>query len=839
MGSIDEIIVYDPAQNQIRRFNERSRGFFEDSRKRIWITTNDRGIALYSLNSGPIKYYTQEKGLANNQALCILEDNENNLWISTSNGLSKFNPKSEVFQNFTSNDGLGNNQFCYGAAYRTSKGELLFGTISGFNMFDPKEIFSADSDIPLVFTDLKIFSKSVPIGNSKNDVLQKSISETNHLVLNSKQNVFTLEFAALNYVNSEKNLFMYKLEGFNRDWIGPSKDRTAPFTNLNPGNYTLRIKRVSHSIKEESHELQMAVTILPPFWKTGWFIAIIVGLILIMVFVLVRFFINREKIKNQLVIERVNARKLHELDMLKLKFFTNVSHEIRTPLTLILGPLNKMLKEEISQAEFKENLNLMHRNAQNLDRLITQLLDFRKLQSGNLKLNLTDADIVSFIKNIVNSFNNYAHEKEIKLTFTSLKKRLFVSFDPDKIEKILNNLLSNAFKYTENRGAIAVNLSLIFDTDENNFSKEDVEKQYIEISVKDTGKGIPDKNIGKIFMRFFQSGDGDQNSGVGIGLALVKELVNLHKGDIIVTSKPGKGTKFTIRIPYNLRQETQFVNSVTYDSQEAELSMLNEEEMLAENNNTGVMLIVEDNADVRQFIRSHFNAFYRILTASNGEEGWQLAIDTIPDIVISDIIMPKMDGYELCKRLKNDERTSHIPLLLLTAMHSKENELKGLTTGADDYITKPFDISVLQAKVENLLSIRDSLKERYTSTLVLEPTNVVLSSPDERFLKKAIDVVEANISDYELDIEGFAQKVGVSRMQLYRKLHALTNMTVKEFIRHIRLKRATQLLVQQKLNISEIAYEVGFKDLSHFRKCFKREYGMSAKEYISKQTENE
>lgn len=837
MGTNDELIIFNPEQNILKRFPEHSRGFYEDSRKRIWITTLDLGIAMYSPSSGPLKYYNEQNGLANNQALCILEDSNNHLWVSTTNGLSMFDPASEIFHNFTSKDGLGSNQFCYGAAFRTPSGELLFGTISGFNMFNPSEVLNEEKDVPLVFTDLKIFNKSVQIGSGSKNVLQKSISETDHLVLNYKQNVFTLEYAALNYVNSQKNLYSYKLEGFNRDWIGPSADRIATFTNLNPGKYILRIKRVFNENIKESKELQLAITILPPFWKTGWFIACIIGMILLMVYLLVRFIINREKLKNQLVLERVNARKLHELDMMKLKFFTNVSHEIRTPLTLILGPLEKMLNGGGSQADVRENLQLMHRNALNLDRLITQLLDFRKLQSGNLKLSLTEADIVSFIRSIVNSFNTYAREKEIKLTFTSLKKSLFTSFDPDKIEKILNNLLSNAFKYTESKGTISVNLSLIFDSDDNNFSEGEGEKQFIEISIKDTGKGISNKNIDRIFLRFFQSGESDHNSGVGIGLALVKELVQLHKGTIFVSSKPGKGTKFTIRIPYDLSTEVR-AESDAMTLQETAEYLLSDQVIDSEKNyDSSLMLIVEDNADVRQFIRSHFNSFYRILEANNGEEGLDLATRSVPDIIISDIIMPKMDGYELCKRLKNDERTSHIPVLLLTAMHSRENELKGLATGANDYITKPFDISILQAKVDNLLSIRDSLKERYASTVVLEPTNVVISSPDERFLKKAIDVVEENMSDYELDIEGFAQKVGVSRMQLYRKLHALTNMTVKEFIRHIRLKRATQLLVQQKMNISEIAYEVGFKDLSHFRKCFKREYGMSAKEYVAREVQ--
>jgi signal transduction histidine kinase/ligand-binding sensor domain-containing protein/DNA-binding response OmpR family regulator len=838
VGSLGEIVIYSPELNTMKRYAERSRSMFEDSKKRIWIATDDKGLAHYTVDNGPIKYYSKEQGLANRQALCVLEDGERNLWISTLNGLSKFDPTTEVFQNFTTRDGLGNNQFCYGAACKSQSGELLFGSLSGFDMIDPEEIHPVDADVPLVFTDLKLFNQSVEIGDNKDDILNKSISETEKLVLTSKQDVLTLEFAALNYVNSENNYYTYKLEGLFRDWISPSHDRVASFTNLNPGDYTLRVKRVLLENGAESKELTLDMVILPPFWKTGWFIAIIFALLLFMVYILVRFFINREKIKNQLVLERVNARKLHEVDMMKLKFFTNISHEIRTPLTLILGPLEKILKGQQVNEELQEHLKMMHRNAQNLDRLITQLLDFRKLQSGSLRLNLTNADIVGFVRNIVNSFSSLAHEKDIKLTFTSLKKRLFVSFDADKIEKILNNLLSNALKYTEPKGSISVNLSLIFDSDEDSFSGEDEEKQYIEISIKDTGKGIQSKNLDKIFFRFFQTADGDKSSGVGIGLALVKELVQLHKGKIFVTSKPEKGTKFTIRIPSDIVREVNVSEADVDSVKPVEEQIPDGAELLNDDFASPVMLIVEDNMDVRQFIRSHFNSFYKIIEANNGAEGLKLATELVPDIIISDIIMPNMDGYELCKRLKNDERTSHIPILLLTAMHSKEHELKGLATGANDYITKPFDISVLQAKIDNLLSIRDSMKERFASTVVLEPKNIVITSPDERFLKNAIDVVEANMSDSEMDIESFAQKVGVSRMQLYRKLHALTDMTVKEFIRHIRLKRATQLLVQQKMNISEIAYEVGFKDLSHFRKCFRREYGMSAKEYIAKSTES-
>lgn len=834
-GSIDELIVYNKSKQTIKRFSEHSRAMFEDSQNKIWITTNDRGIAIYSPFTGPVKYYDEKDGLANNQALCILEDNENNLWISTTNGLSKLDTERNYFQNFSNKDGLSNNQFCYGAAYKTESGNLLFGSISGFNIFNPKEIISVDDYVPMVFTDFKILYKSVIIGDDKKSILQKSISETEHLVLNYDQNIFTLEFAALNYVNSNKNMYTYLLEGFNEEWNTPSNSRSATYTNLNPGDYVLRLKKVIPGYPNNGKELQLKITILPPFWKTNWFITLIIITIIFLIYILVHFFINREKIKNQLVVERLNARKLHELDMLKLKFFTNISHEIRTPLTLILGPLNKIMNQEVNKKEIYENLQLIQRNANNLNRLINQLLDFRKLQTGNLKLNLTEADIVQYVGNLIDSFRDFADEKQVKLSFTTLKKRLTAVFDHDKIEKIINNLLSNAVKFTAPGGSVFVNLSLVFNSGEDDFNDEDKDKQFIEITVKDTGRGISPQNLKKIFTRFFQSDDEDGSSGAGIGLALVKELVKLHNGEIFVSSRTGLGTKFTIRIPYlpnlqNMQKELEKSNEEVQDN----LILLDEQ--MVENHelpNEKIMLVVDDNQDVRQFISSHFSSTYKIIQAKNGQEGWKVALKIIPDIIISDILMPISTGYELCKKIKTDERTSHIPVLLLTAMHSKENEIKGLTTGADDYITKPFDLSVLQIKVENVLSIRESLKQKYTGTVILEPKNVVITSHDEKFLQRAIEIVEENISDSELDIENFSVKVGVSRMQLYRKLHALTDMTVKEFIRYIRLKRAAQILSQNKMNISEVAYEVGFKDLSHFRKCFKREFGMSASEYIA------
>jgi signal transduction histidine kinase/ligand-binding sensor domain-containing protein/DNA-binding response OmpR family regulator len=834
MSTLDEVIIYNPENENIIRYPEHTRSFIEDSEGRTWISTNDRGLALYSKLKGPIKYYGEHEGLASEQTFCILEDNRHNLWISTSNGLSKFDIETENFQNFTSSNGLRNDQFNYGAAYKAPNGELLFGGNAGFNIFNPDDILTENSNIPLVFTELRIFNKPVQPGSGNTAILTKSISETSHLRLNYDQNVFTLEFAALNFINSTSNLYSYYLEGFDKSWNEPSTARTATYTNLNPGDYVLRIRQVFAGESNSEKELILKITVIPPFWMTWWFRTIIILLFLCIIFLVIRFFFNREKMKNELIFEKTKAKNMHELDMLKLRLFTNISHEIRTPLTLILGPLEKLISRRMPDEEIKSHLDLVYRNTRQLDRMINQLLDFRKLETGNLKLELTQDDMVNLVSEVVKTFQEYAKEKQILLEFHSLKKRIVAIFDPDKVKTILNNLISNALKYTDEGGKVSVQLSLVFAPSDVDSLDNQSEKQYIEISVKDSGKGISDTNIENIFTRFFRVDSKNESFGTGIGLSLVKELVKLHKGNIDVISKPGKGSKFTLHLPYETGiVDNKYIPGEILNDNLPIPDSDNQPDDFQEASDAQIMLIVEDNPDVRYFIRSHFDSSFKIFEAKNGQEGFDIAVKIVPDVIISDILMPKVDGYEFCKRIKKDERTSHIPVLLLTALHSKDHEIEGLSLGADDYITKPFDISILQTKIENMLLLRRSLKEKYTSQIILKPSDLTISSPDERFLKKAIEVVEKNISNADLDIEHFASEVGVSRMQLYRKFNALTNMTVKEFIRNIRLQRAAQLLLEKKMTVTEIAYAVGFKDLSHFRKCFHREFGMSASEYIA------
>lgn len=825
LGLSSVVAIFKPGAGIIKTFREQGSCFYEDTKGRYWLATKNNGLVLFRAHNGPSKYYDERDELPNNQVFQILEDNGGNLWLSTANGLTMFDPKNETFTNFDKSDGLQNNQFHYGAACKLSNGELIFGGVNGFNLFDPAKVVKNNYRPPVVLTDLKIFNKSVHV-NDQFSVLHRSISETKEITIPYEYNMLTLEFAALNFVRPEKNMYKFKLTGFDKGWYESGYKSSATYTNLDPGQYTFSVIAANNDQVWNNEGLQIRITILPPFWKTWWFNLLLLLMMLGLIYMIILFIVNREKIKQQLDVERIKVRQLNEVNDIKLRFFTNVSHEIRTPLTLIIGPLERIKNTEMPQELMKTQVEIMYRNANALLRLVNQLLDFRKLETGNLRLELQRGDMVLFIREIVNSFSQMARDKDIRLKFSAYNESILSYFDADKLEKILNNLLSNAFKFTGKQGTVSVYMTIGVDE---SFDNHD---EFIEIVVKDNGIGIEPKNRERIFHRFFQVSDNKSEGGTGIGLALTKELVKLHEGEIFIDSEPGKGTRFTVRLPLikDYSEKTDLSSPANEaDSHAADKEGTHKNELLAEN----ILLIIEDNADVRQFIRNNFESQFHIEEAADGPSGLRLAQKLLPDIILSDVMMPLMDGNELCKRLKTDEYTSHIPIILLTALSSKQHTIEGLSSGADDYITKPFDISILQTKIENLLSLRNSMRRKFAGELIT-PANVTVTSPEEVFLRKAVEVVEINIDDTELDIETFSKQMGVSRMQMYRKLSAITGMTVKEFIRDIRLKRAAQLLEQKNLNVSEVAYAVGFKDLSHFRKCFREKFGMNATEYLKK-----
>jgi signal transduction histidine kinase/CheY-like chemotaxis protein len=612
------------------------------------------------------------------------------------------------------------------------------------------------------------------------------------------------------------------MEGFDKNWILSGVFNYATYTNLDPGKYIFKVKGSNSNGIWNEKETSIEIIIKPPFWKTWWFRLIMVSFAVCFVTYLGNFYLKRARLKNELVFEKTKARKLHEIEAMKLRFFTNISHEIRTPLTLILGPLNQVIERGNIDGDSKGKLQLVKRNADQLLKLITQLLDFRKLEAGKHTIHYEKSDILFFVRSVLESFQAMASDKGVNLAINTGYETFVGWFDSDKLQKILNNLLSNALKFTDPGGWVEV----IFNAADNPATDDPEKTSFYSITVKDTGKGIPAGNINKIFERFEQAPNAKDITGSGIGLSITREFVKLMGGEIDVDSIEGRGTSFIVRLPVLSDVEID----VGIENPVVEKSGMD----ITTERDKNIILIVEDNADVREYTASVFRPEFKVLEAANGKEGFDMAVQYIPDIIISDLLMPEMSGDVFCKKIKKDERTSHIPFILLTAVTSKESENEALKTGADDYITKPFDINILKIKVDNLLSLRNTLREKYKNDFLIHPSVVTLVSPEEKFLKKAVDIIEKYIDDPDFDIERFASEIGASRMQLYRKLEALTNMTVKEFIRDIRIKRAAQLLEQNKLTVSEIVYQVGFRDLAYFRKCFRDQYGTSPSEYAAK-----
>ncbi|KAA6330868.1 Sensor histidine kinase TodS [termite gut metagenome] len=796
IGCESKLLIYSPEHKKTKYYFRKTRSMVEFSDQDYYVTTVD-GLAHFDKERGFHHFYTEKDGLISNYTLGALAGTDSTLWISTTNGLSLFDLKTQTFKNFDKKDGLQDNQFNYGAYLKNDRGELFFGGINGFNIIVPELVKNNEYVPPIVITNLKIFNENAEVGEGK--LLTKHIAFTDKVRLRYDQNMLSFSFTALNYVMAEKNRYRYRLEGLEERWVDAGHTTTATYANLASGNYVFHVLGSNNDGVWNEEGASLHVVIVPPFWQRWWFICLISLMLLFIGGMLVRFYVSRQTIKNRLLLEKTQARKLHEVDMMKLQFFTNVSHEIRTPLTLIIGPVEKLWRQ-IKEEDIRTQLGIVYRNASKLMELINQLLDFRKLEVGKYNVDYRNGDIVRFLSGITESFRYSANEKGITLTFCSNQVRSIMAFDADKMEKIVNNLLSNALKFTDRNGSIVVNLN--------------IEEEAYEVSVQDSGIGIAASDLPLVFNRFFQSPRSGEVTGTGIGLSITKSFVELMGGSIDVKSEKGKETMFTVRLPLCKDFRTEEVESVRSIGK--------------------YLLVVDDNEDIRMFIKTHFKSSFNVLEASDGKEGCEIALKHVPDIIVVDMLMPVMDGYEMCKKLKRDERTSHIPIIMLTAVTSKEKKLDNLLTGIDDYITKPFDVDILTVKIDNLLQIRNTLREKIKHDWLLQPEDVVLDSPDDKFLKRAVSVVEKFMDDPELDIGKFSEEMRVSRMQLYRKFEALTNMTVKEFIRSVRLKRAAQMLRQEKLTVSEVAWTVGFKDMSYFRKCFKEEFGMTPTEYTEK-----
>lgn len=831
IGTGAGITVYDTQTQQFTRYetsdslpnalsNNSITSLLLDSSGRILVGTMG-GLNVFDPDLNGFRVYKEADGLSSDIVMAVLEDNDLNIWVSTSKGITKISglgADRTDFQIFDASDGLQGDNFTAGAALKLTNGKLIFMGQNGFNMFDPAEIKMNSQKPELAFTNLYVSNKLVKPGELFNErkLLERNLNHTEVIELNYDENSIAVEFVALTFFQSKKNKYQYKLEGFDKRWMSVSSDvRMANYTNLDDGNYTFRVRASNNANVWNQAGISFDIVIKPPFWETPLAFLFYAVALAIFFYVTRRLIISRERAKARIENERLEAMRQHELDLMKIKFFTNVSHEFRTPLSLVLTPIERMIKDPstVKASDF----NLIQRNAKRLLTLVNQLLDFRKMEANQHVLSESNGDVVKFMQDIMESFSDLSREKEIQLIFEPEMKQYFTLFDKDKMEKIMFNLLSNAFKFTLPGGKIMVDL-------------EQSEQDRIMISVNDTGIGMPENKLPFIFNRFFQNetiSNNIINNGTGIGLSITKEFVELHKGTISVESKIGIGTSFVVELPLkDLSHETHLYPG------EAD-AMMDDEPVIAGDTHEQTVFLVEDNADFRFYLKDNLKQYYNISEASNGKDAWKWIRDTHPDVVISDVMMPGMSGLELCRKIKEDPRTAHIPVILLTAQSSDKHKIEGLESGALEYISKPFNFEILVSTIDSALKFQKRVNEA-KNKIEVEPGEISIVSLEEQLVKKAIALVEENISNSDFSVEDMSHELGYSRGHFYQKLLKITGQTPMDFIRNIRMKRATEYLKKSQLTVSEVAYKVGYNNPKLFSRYFKSQYHIYPSEFIAR-----
>ncbi len=825
----------------------------EDSEGRIILSTQNHGFGI--IENDQITWVNKRNGFHTNNINAIQEDDNGALWVSTNTGLTKViidnrNPDSLAFhiENYYKTHGLQSNQFYPNCSMKGKDGKLYFGGVNGYNHFYPSEIVKIEYQPKVIFSQVKVIGENTEFNPFR---------ESTHtpIILNYSQRNIRIDFTGLSYVNPEELIYRYRLNNNDSTWQNLGNQRSINMAYLPIGKHELSLQSSSSPNEWDSTSAVLKINVLPPFWRTWWAYLGYLIFFLVILYIYSNLSLKWAKLKSSLLMEQFQKEKEKELHESKLKFFTDISHELRTPLTLILAPIENILNQSDLSGRFKNQIQMIHKNGNRMFTLINQLLDLRKLETGNDQLKVAKGDFIKFIKEICLAFDAISEINQIKLNISAQEESHYLWFDRDKMEIVFYNLLSNAFKYTPKNGSITLDIrSLDKDQMPNEIQKKGI-KGGLQLVITDSGQGIPEEEIRNIFQRYYSTRDESNKNPTGIGLELAKRMIDLHHGQIDVSSKvqTNENSGFTSFIifladgnelfqPHEIIENfksSEDVSQYTYDfiQREKELYAENfktDRSELIFNKQKKTLLVVEDNPEVRQFIISLLQAEYNVIEAENGKLGLEKTLKEGPDLIICDIMMPEMTGIEMCREIKKDSRISHTPVILLTARTAITFKFEGFETGADEYITKPFSGSYLLLRIQNLLQQRETLQRHFKTEKILEPADLSITSVDEKLLKKAIDYINNNISKTDITVNELSRELGLSRVHFYRKMKALTNMTAIEFIRNVRLRRACQLLEQGKFNIKEVKNHVGFENADYFRKCFKEAYNMTPSEYAEK-----
>ena len=811
--------------------------------KYLWIGTKGGGLNRLDKTTGDFFHLTAKDGLPDNVVYGILPDDAGNIWGSTNKGIFCLtSPKNDtgkwLVRNFTKAEGLQDDEFNTGAYAKLPNGNLAFGGVNGLNIFNPKEILVPGFTPNVFITDILVNNKSISPGD-KSGVLKNSIEHAKKIKLTNVQDILTLEFASLDFTAPGQNKYRYQLVGVDEDWVESGTRRSATYLHLPAGNFTFRLQGSNSQGIWSDKIAQLQITVLPPWWLTWWAYTIYILMTALLMRALFTFYVNRAKLKAQLKFEKLEANRVRELDTVKTQLYTNITHEFRTPLTVILGMAQQVLDKPAEG--FANNMNMIIRNGKSLLKLVNEMLDLSKLETGKMQLQLTNGDVINFLRYIIESFHSLAQAQQKGLHFLTDIDLLHVAYDPEKMRQIVVNLLSNALKFTPVKGNIYITVS-------KEALADDETKISLIIKVKDTGIGIPQDQLQNIFDRFYQLDNGHTRAaeGTGIGLSLTKELVKLMLGEIIVKSPPPgahEGSEFMVILPLMKMPESE--TAVTYapsediftDTEEIISTTLLEKE--SSSAQKPLLLLVEDNADVVAYIASCLPD-YRLAVGKDGREGFEIAKEAIPDLIITDVMMPYVDGFELTKKLRSHEHTSHIPIIMLTAKADMESKMEGLNQGVDVYIEKPFHKEELLLRIKKLLELRRGLQQFYlrksgintviTVDTIIEDA-ITITKAENPFVKKVREAIEENISNTDLTVEQLCKTVFMSHSQLHRKLDALTGCSPIKFIRIIRLNKAKEMLKNHAHSIAAVAYGCGYNDPGYFTRVFKQEHGITPQEW--------